>query len=378
MKHLLLLFIFCPIVLFSQDLTNATNLDITKSWEQEPQGWTYSVSVHVPEVSSPVDGFPICILLHGNGGNGSAFLSDFKDNIPCHILVAPDGYENSWNICGEDSDAPDMEMIEELITAVESYDNVNSSMIRIIGFSNGAALTNRIFVENNHQGIDKFCAIVSQFTDMQLHNQSFYGPSSVTEAGLPFCGYDTEFIPETGRHYLNICNTNDPIIPYDGGPAVGAIFVPAKVSIYEVAKSQGYTGSIISGDGEEINSSGVFEYNYLSGQVVHLRGDAQHGLNPTQTQFVSDFMEFDCSSSGLITEEYENIKIETNPGLSGVRLIVKNENTTEYTTILTELNGKTIYEGIISETTFIPAIPGQYILKVLGENIRLQETIIIL
>ena len=56
-------------------------------------------------------------------------------------------------------------------------------------------------------------------------------------------------------------------------------------------------------------------------------------------------MEFDCSSSGLITEAYENIKIETNPGLSGVRLIVKNENTTEYTTILTELNGKTIYEA---------------------------------
>ena len=92
------------------------------------------------------------VLLHGNGGNGPAFLSNFKDNIPCHILVAPDGYENSWNICGEDSDAPDMEMIEELITAVESYDNVNSSMIRIIGFSNGAALTNRILSRTTIKG----------------------------------------------------------------------------------------------------------------------------------------------------------------------------------------------------------------------------------
>ncbi len=52
-------------------LTNATDLDITKSWSQQPQGWTYQMSIRVPAGEVPPGGFPVCILLHGNGGNGA-------------------------------------------------------------------------------------------------------------------------------------------------------------------------------------------------------------------------------------------------------------------------------------------------------------------
>ena len=47
----------------AQVLTNATDLDITKAWSQQPQGWTYEVSVRVPDGTFP-GGFPVCILLH--------------------------------------------------------------------------------------------------------------------------------------------------------------------------------------------------------------------------------------------------------------------------------------------------------------------------
>ena len=313
MKYIILITFIAPILILGQALTNSSNLDIEKSWGQEPQGWTYEMNLFVPNEIAPADGFPVCILLHGNGGEAVQFINEFTQSIPCHILIAPGGYMNSWNICSEESDAPDMEMLDELIASLSPYTNINTTKIRLLGYSNGSALANRVLIENNNPAIDKICSVVSQLSEMQAHNGSFYGPSGDTEASMAFCGYDTEQSPITGRHYLNICNTNDPIIPYNGGPAVGAVFIPSKAAIYEVAKSQGYTGPIIDGDGQEINSSGIFEYNYLSGQVVHLRGDAGHGLNEAQVDRISDFFAYDCSTTGSVEENEANIRIFPNP-----------------------------------------------------------------
>ena len=313
MKSILVFTLFLPVFLFGQVLTNSSNLDISKTWSQEPGGWTYNIDISVPSEEAPSNGFPVCILLHGNNGTGAQFLNDLLPTIPCHILLSPSGYMKSWNICDEDSDAPDMEMIDDLINSLATFTNVDTSKIRFLGFSNGSSLANRIFVENNNPNIDKICTVVSQLTDMQSHNQNFYGPSGETDPSLPFCGYDDIKTPTTGRHYLNICNTNDPIIPYEGGPAVGAIFVPSKDAIYEVAKSQGYTGSKIEGDGEEINSTGVFEYSYLSNQVVHLRGDAEHGLNETQKNYICNFFSCNCPPTGTLENNNDEISIFPNP-----------------------------------------------------------------
>ena len=62
-----------------------------------------------------------------------------------------------------------------------------------------------------------------------------------------------------------------------------------------------------------INSSGIFEYNYLSGQVVHIRGDAGHGLNEAQVNRISDFFSYDCSTSGSLEENPSNISVFPNP-----------------------------------------------------------------
>lgn len=313
MKHIILITFIAPLLILGQALTNSSNLDIQKSWGQEPQGWTYEMNLFVPNEIGPADGFPVCILLHGNGGEAAEFINEFTQSIPCHILIAPGGYMNSWNICSEESDAPDMEMLDELIASLAPYTNVNTNKIRLLGYSNGSALANRVLIEKNNTHIDKICSVVCQLSEMQAHNGSFYGPSGVTDASMAFCGYDTEKTPLTGRHYLNICNTNDPVIPYYGGSAVGAVFIPSQAAIYEVAKSQGYTGSIIDGDGQEINSSGIFEYNYLSGQVVHIRGDAGHGLNEAQVNRISDFFSYDCSTSGSLEENPSNISVFPNP-----------------------------------------------------------------
>ena len=275
-----------------EDLRPDSDIDITVDWSQQPDGWRYPMAIHVPEGEPPVSGLPVCILLHGNGGSGAGMLPGFIGLLPCHALVAPSGYASSWNICGEGSDAPDLEMIADLVDRLQTFDNVDPNRIRILGVSNGSALANRILLENDDPGIDRIAAVVSQLVTAQRHGDAFFRPGGTTERSAAFCGYDVEVEPVQGRRYLGICNENDSVIRYDGGPGPGGlVFLEARDSAFQIARSQGYPGEPIAGSGERIGRSNVFAYEYLDGRVVHLRGDAGHGMNAVQREFVRDFFD---------------------------------------------------------------------------------------
>ncbi len=286
-----ILLLILPGWAYSQVLSNTTNINIIKTWDQEPNGWAYPMSIHVPEGDVPAGGFPVCILLHGNGGNGAGTITQFENLLDCHALVAPTGYMNSWNICSEDSEAPDLEMIEDLAIQLQTYTNINPNQIRVLGTSNGAALANNVFINNTNTGIDAITAIVSQLSDVQFHMGDFYKASGETSSSSPFCGYDQIASPISGRKYLSICNENDGVIPYTGGPSsVGINFLPAQAAAHIIALNQGHSGGQVPDPGTQIDTSNVYEYSYLSGQVVLLRGDAGHGTNTTQINYIKDFL----------------------------------------------------------------------------------------
>ena len=293
-RHLLLLSVLAYTPVQAQELTDSTSIEITRSWEQEPGGWTYPMHVRVPDGPPPQGGFPVCILLHGNGGNGLDMVNGFSQLFDCHALVAPSGYAASWNICGENSDAPDVEMLGELVDTLQVFTNVNPNSIRVLGFSNGAALANRLLIENDDPGIETIAAVVSQLTEGQFHDGGFHAPSGETDPDLPLCGYDQPETVATGRRYLSICNQNDPIIPFFGGESiVGVDFVDAWAAAWEVARTQGYAGPPLGGTGQQIGNTGVYVYAYLDGDVTLLRGFAGHGINPTQEQYLVEFLR-DC------------------------------------------------------------------------------------
>ena len=276
----------------AEDLRPDTSIDITLDWSQQPDGWRYPMAIHVPGGAPPASGLPVCILLHGNGGNGVGMLPGFVDLLPCHALVAPSGYASSWNICGEGSDAPDLEMIADLVDRLQTFDNVDPNRIRILGVSNGSALANRILLENDDPGIDRIAAVVSQLVTAQFHAGAFFRPGGATQRSAAFCGYDVEVEPVQGRRYLGICNENDSVIRYDGGPGPGGlVFLEARDSAFRIARSQGHEGGPVTGSGERLGRSNVFAYEYLDGRVVHLRGDAGHGMNPVQRNYIRDFFD---------------------------------------------------------------------------------------
>jgi hypothetical protein len=336
----------------------------------------------VPTGAVPQGGFPVCILLHGNGSQNLAQLAgppmigqgQFGSVLPCHILVAPTGFENSWNICSENSDAPDVEMINDLVNNLQGYTNVNPNKIRILGTSNGAALANRIFIENTNAGIDIVCAVVSHLNDFQYHSGNFYKPNGATNPNTSFCGYNVVASPLTTRKYLSISNTNDPIIPYLGGTsAVGANFLPAETAAFTLATYKGYTGNMLT-SGTTIGSAStlITEYSYLSGDVVHIKGSAGHQANATQKNYIANYFS-DCDVVTEI-EKDDFLEIEVYPNPSHDVLTIKvGESLVATDYVLYDNLGRTLWVGKLNlQTTHIDInglSKGVYFLSV-GENLK--------
>ncbi len=364
----------------SQTLTSSTNISITKSWTQEPSGYTYPIFISVPQGPVPQDGFPVCILLHGNGSNnpglaapGMVQSNGFGSVLPCHVLIAPNGYQNTWNICSENSDAPDMEMIDDLVNNLQGYTNVNPNKIRILGTSNGAGLANRIFIENTNPAIDIVCAIVSHLNDYQYHLGDFYKPSGVTDSNNTFCGYDVVASPLSSRKYLSISNTNDPIIPYLGGnSAVGANFLPADTATFYIATYKGYQEGVIP-TGTTMGNPVITEYSYLSGDVVHIKGDAGHQANDTEKNYVTDYFS-DCD---LVTGvgEVDVLKIEVYPNPADNIVHIKAAATllsTDYS--ICDMSGQALLFGRINsenhQVNITNLAKGVYFLVIEGKDLK--------
>ena len=82
----------------------------------------------------------------GNGGQGNVGrLSYLGDAV---VIVAPNGYERSWNINNEASKADNVSFLLALITKVTAdFPAADSNDVTIIGTSNGAAMIYRLLIE---------------------------------------------------------------------------------------------------------------------------------------------------------------------------------------------------------------------------------------
>ena len=252
-------------------LTNSTDLSITKTWSQEPSGYTYPVSIRVPTIPAlSTKKIPVAILLHGDSGTGSNEITTWQNYLGDHILIAPTGYNNTWNVATETSKAPDIDMLKDLITALKGFNNVDDGKIKFVGFDTGAGLVNRAFIEIDDVDIYSYVTIGTQLFDPQYRNDTFFFPS--TQTGPNATDYNTATIPLQDKRWLTIHGENDTVIPYGGGVANGVTYLSAQDSAFVLAKSQGYTGGIIPDvGGVYYGTNSTYYYSYLGGRVTHYK-----------------------------------------------------------------------------------------------------------
>ena len=127
-------------------VTGATLLSGTKNfsqtWQQQTSGANRTVEYFTPDTTGTAYAnkkLPVVIALHDSGSNSTTGLASIN-YITNSILIAPQGYLNTWNVGYQSSKANDIALLDSIIADLDNYDNVDTREITIVGYGNGAQL----------------------------------------------------------------------------------------------------------------------------------------------------------------------------------------------------------------------------------------------
>jgi len=175
--------------------------------------WTVATSagnrtaiVRIPPGYDPATATPVVLNFHGYGGSPtqeeSLTLMDAESDTAGFVLVYPQGTGSipSWNAgacCGTaaESDLDDVGFVGTLLDTLEAELCVDATRVFATGMSNGGFLAQRLGCELS----DRIAAIAPVAGVM----------------GIPTC------TPSRPVPVMEFHGTSDPVVPYDGDPAIG-------------------------------------------------------------------------------------------------------------------------------------------------------------
>ncbi|MGI9466369.1 MAG: hypothetical protein ACR2OA_04535 [Rubripirellula sp.] len=272
---------------------------IRQKWKQEQTGFDREFFVHTP-VTSPTERstrptnskWPVTFVFHGNGGTARPTIGRWPQLLKGHLIVAPQGYQRSWNIFDEKSKAPDVVFFSSMIKDIkDEYPYADLSKISLIGFSNGAGFIFRLLIElDGTIKITNAVPLVSSMIEQQYHDQRFWKRSDDSNTN-----YDLKTAPNSQCNLLTIHGTADRVVPYAGGMrGPHAKHLPAQLTAYAWAKQQGYMGNQIADSAGKPLNNNIIRYNYEGAQVTHLKVlNGGHGFGSAGRQvneLVRDFI----------------------------------------------------------------------------------------
>jgi len=254
-------------------------MSIRYSWPQEPGGYDRTAKVYIPH-SQPGEKVPVVFTLHGAGGQGNTH--GFSHFLPECIIVAPDGYEHTWNVYFETSKADDVQFMLDLIAKIEEeIPSADMSNVNIAGTSNGAAMVYQLLIATEaDRPFQRVFPMVSSLIAPQFHQNQFWMFSQAADQGDPN-NFDTPRVPEFTPtfEYAHFHGTEDGTIPYEGqnpGPPFlnNVEIYPAQWTDYTWAWAMGYDGlQYDDSDGLSVGTADkpAFEYKYLEGRCRHYK-----------------------------------------------------------------------------------------------------------
>lgn len=255
-----------------------SNLSIRQTWHQEPDGFDRPVIVSVPKSTSKK--LPVVIFFHGNGGLAERGIHQWRI-LNDTLLVMPQGYQKSWNISGERSQAPDVEFVRTLIAFIgKKYPQADLKNVTLIGASNGSGLIHRLMIEMDDKPFRLAILLSASLVIEQYHQGSFWMPSKSTN------DYNTLKKPTAGPAVIYFHGSEDHVVPYRGGLRGGKHrHLSAQETTYLWAKAFGYSGKQILDEKGKLVTRGIYEYRYPNANVVHYKLEgAGHGPRPYDEQ----------------------------------------------------------------------------------------------
>lgn len=167
-----------------------------------------SIIIQTPTVVDTSKEYPVVLAFHGRGGTNTSWVNKLKKftNDGSFIGIYPQGFLKSWNLGTEPSKADDVTFVNLIVEELKKYNNLNFDKMYAIGSSNGSGMVNKLAVETNH--FKAIAPIVSQLIESLL---------PLTENTNPISVYQ-------------INGAADDLIPIDGGPKFGHVFLSAENS----------------------------------------------------------------------------------------------------------------------------------------------------
>jgi polyhydroxybutyrate depolymerase len=173
------------------------------TWTLPYAGATRTANVHVPASYDPTHATPVVLNFHGYSSDATqeALLSDMtaKADKEGFVVAYPQGLNDSWNAgacCGTSAmtGVDDVGFVGALVDELESRLCVDARRIFATGMSNGGFLSHRLGCEMSTR-----IAAIAPVAGV---------------LGIPSCA------PARPMPVMHFHGTADPLVPYDGDPAL--------------------------------------------------------------------------------------------------------------------------------------------------------------
>ena len=245
----------------------STTLTFNQTWQQELNGFNRTVQTLVPNVTGTNlenKKLPIAIILHDDGdtSNNSILSTNW---LPNTILIAPQGYNNQWNVGYQSSKADDISFLNDIITSLANYDNVDLREISLIGFGNGAQLAIQYYLQTANASINNlitFNGLLHEDQYNPLADEKFYSYSledNNQDGSTQINWVPVE--PIISRNVLMFNGQQDLRYLYLGGLYQNQNFYSAVDTIYALADANQTLNSKITDGTTQPDGSLLFSYN---------------------------------------------------------------------------------------------------------------------
>ena len=265
-----------PGLLYSEGLSHANTvsgenlatgtISFTQTWQQQSSGFSRTAQVVVPDTTgTALEGkkIPVVISLHDDGftqANGITNVNFISDK----ILIAPQGYNNQWNIGYQTSKADDIALLDSIITSLNNYDNVDTREITIIGYGNGGQLALQYSNYSQNASVKNIIAFngLLNVDQYQTNDHSFYTYDLDDQLQDQSTIINWISVTPLGSKNILMFNGKDDLnFLYNGGTVGAQELYSAENSIYGMARADGSTEDKITTATSESDGSESFTYD---------------------------------------------------------------------------------------------------------------------
>lgn len=241
-------------------------LSFNQTWQQQQSGYNRTAQVLVPDTAdTELEGkkLPVVISLHDTGFTQADGILNVN-YIPNKILIAPQGYNNEWNVGYQTSKADDIALIDSIIESFSQYDNIDTREITIIGYGNGAQLAlqyvnstqnasvKNVITFNGLLNTDQYNSLDTSFYNYTLEAQNQDNSTVINWVQVTTLG---------NRNILMFNGKDDLRFLYNGGTVDNQELYSAEDTAYAMALANSTSESKLTAGSLQQDGSELFAYD---------------------------------------------------------------------------------------------------------------------